>query len=172
MNSFLELAKERYSVRKFKPDTVEEEKITKILEAGLAVPTARNNQPQRIYVLKSEESRKKLAELSPCTFDAPVIFMVGYDSSLAAVGRIADDYSFGDIDSAICTTHMMLEAWDLGLGSCWVGYFMADEVEKAFGLPENIRIRALLPVGYAADDTVPGPMHSASRSMADVVTEL
>ena len=172
MNSFLDLAKDRYSVREFKPDAVEEEKIGKILEAGLAVPTACNNQPQKIYVLKSEEARKKLAELTPCTFNAPVIFMIGFDSSLAAMGRIADNYCFGDIDASICTTQMMLEAWDLGLGSCWVGYFMAEEVEKAFSLPENIHIRALLPVGYPADGTVPGPLHSSYRPVESIVEDL
>lgn len=77
MNSFLELAKARYSVRKYKPAAVEQEKIDRILEAARVAPTACNNQPQKIYIIKSEEKRKALAEVCPCTFDAPVIFAVG-----------------------------------------------------------------------------------------------
>ena len=77
--TFLELAKDRYSVRKFKDQAIEDEKLNLILEAAGVAPTARNNQPQRIYVLKSEAYRKKLSELCACTFDAPVIFVICYD---------------------------------------------------------------------------------------------
>ena len=69
--TFLELAKARYSVRKFKNDPVEEDKLQAILAAGHVAPTACNLQPQKIYVIKSEPIRKSLAEVCRYTFDAP-----------------------------------------------------------------------------------------------------
>jgi nitroreductase len=71
MKSFLELAKERYSVKGFSDKAVEEDKLAKILEAGNVAPTAKNNQPQRIYVLKSEEALKKARELTSNREPAP-----------------------------------------------------------------------------------------------------
>ena len=169
MKSFFELAKNRYSVRAYKDTPVEEEKLQKILEAGLLAPTAKNCQPQKIYVVKSEEKRRRLAEVTPCTFNAPVIFVICYDESRACKGKVYPGYDFGNTDAAIAGTHMMLEAADLGIGSCWVGWFSEDEVKQALGLPENIRVCELMPVGYAAENAKPAPMHGISRSLEDVV---
>jgi len=169
---FSELAKARYSVRAYKDIPVEQEKIDRILKAASIAPTACNNQPQKIFVVKSEEKRKALAEVSPCTFNAPVIFMVCYDVERSAKGLISDTHDFGDTDAAIVCTHMMLQAWDLGLGSCWVGCFNEEKVKAVLGIPENIRIRELLPVGYAAEGAAPSPLHTKCRCMSDMVTEL
>lgn len=168
MNTFLEFAQERYSVRKYKTDTVEQEKIDKILQAALLAPTACNYQPQKIYAVVSEEKRAALAEVTPCTFHAPVVFVVGYDADRSAKGMICEGHDFGDTDAAIVCTHMMLEAAELGLGTCWVGYFNEAKVKQALGIPENIRVRDLLPTGYPADDSIPGPMHQKSRELSDV----
>lgn len=169
---FIELAEERYAVRAYKDTPVEQEKIDLILEAAKLAPTACNNQPQKIYVVKSEEKRKALAEVTPCTFGAPVIFVVGYDNDRSAKGLIHATHDFGDTDAAIVCTHMMLEAWEQGLGSCWVGYFGEEKVREALGLPENVRVRDLLPVGYAADDASPAPLHTKYRAMSDMVEEM
>lgn len=166
---FLEMAAERYSVRKYKADLVEEEKIAAILEAARLAPTACNYQPQKIYVVKSEEKRAALAKLTPCTFNAPVVFVVGYDADRSAKGLITDTHDFGDTDAAIVCTHMMLEAHEQGLGSCWVGYFNEAAVKEALGLPENVRVRDFLPVGYPADDAKPAPLHQKSRVLDDMV---
>jgi nitroreductase len=64
----------------------------------------------------------------------------------------------------------MLEAWEKGIGSCWVGAFCADAVENALSLPENIRVTAMLPIGYAADDAEPASFHSDFRAFEDTVT--
>lgn len=172
MTSFLELAKARYSVRKYKPDPVEQEKIDLILEAARVAPTACNYQPQKIYVCKSEESRKKLAECSPCTFDAPLIFVIGYDTGRASTGKVCAGHSFGPTDAAIVCAHMMFEAQDLGLGSCWVGMFRNEDVKAALGLPENVQVCDLLPVGYPAEDAHPASLHSQFRPAEETITEL
>ena len=170
--TFLELAKARYSVRKFKNDTIEDAKLEAILEAGRVAPTACNNQPQKIYVVKSEENRKKLAEVCRFTFDAPVILMIAYDKERDWKNRRMPGYSSGETDAAIVCTHMILEAWEQGIGSCWVGAFASDAVEEALSLPENIRVTALLPIGYAADDAEPAWLHNTYRDWNDTITVL
>ena len=167
--TFLELAKSRYSVRAYKPDAIGEETLKQILEAGRVAPTACNYQPRKIYVVRSEENRKKLAEISPCTFDAPVILVVCYDTDRAAKSRMMPGYSFGEMDATIVCTHMMLQAWELGVGSCWVGMFNAEEVSAALSLPENVHVAALLPMGYPAETAKPAPLHASLRDPADTI---
>lgn len=169
MKEFLSFAQERYSVRKYQNVPVEQEKIEKILTAAKLAPTACNYQPQKIYVVAGEQARKALSMVTPCTFQAPVVFVVGYDPERSAKGMICDGHDFGDTDAAIVCTHMMLEAHDLGLGSCWVGYFNEDKVRAALNIPANVRIRDLLPVGYPDDTSVPAAMHEKYRDMSDMV---
>ncbi len=171
-HDFLNLAQGRYSVRKYTDKPVEQEKLDLILQAAAAAPTARNFQPQKIYVVTSEAGRKALAEVTPCTFQAPVIFVIGYDETRCSQGRVCEGFNFGTVDASIVGTHMMLEAADLGLGSCWVGMFNEDEVKAALDLPQQVRIRALLPVGYPAEDAVPSGMHTTCREAEEMVAYL
>ena len=97
--TFLELAKARYSVRSFKNQPIEDEKL--ILEAGHVAPTACNNQPQKIYVAKSEDARKKLASVCTCTFDAPVILVFCYDRTRDAKSRLMPGSGFGPSSAPI-----------------------------------------------------------------------
>lgn len=168
--TFLELAKARYSVRSFKDQPIAEEHMKRILEAGHVAPTACNNQPQKIYIAQSEDSRKRLASVCRCTFDAPVILVVCYDRTRDWKNKLQPGYESGETDAAIVCTHMMLEAAELGIGSCWVGYFNADRVSEVLGLPENMTVSALLPMGYPADDAKPLPLHSQYRELGDIVS--
>ena len=168
--TFLELAKSRYSVRSFADQPIEDETLNKILEAGHVAPTACNNQPQKIYVAKSEAARKKLASVCRCTFDAPVILVVCYDRTRDWKNKIMPGYTSGETDAAIVCTHMMLEAAELGIGSCWVGYFNADQVRQILELPENVTVSALLPIGYPAEEAKPLPLHTQYRTPEDIVT--
>ncbi|MBQ4283919.1 MAG: nitroreductase family protein [Lachnospira sp.] len=167
--TFLELAKDRYSVRSFKDTPIEEDKMKAILEAAKVAPTACNNQPQKIYVVRSEENRAKLAGVCRCTFDAPVILVVCYDKTRDWKNKRMPGYSSGETDAAIVCTHMMLEAWELGIGSCWVGMFNSDEVVETLGLPDNVCVSALLPMGYAKNDVEPLNLHSIYRADEDMV---
>lgn len=170
--TFQELAHARYSVRSFQDAPIEEEKLNLILEAGRVAPTACNNQPQKIYVAKSEEARQKLASVCRCTFDAPVILVVCYDRNRDWKNKLMSGYESGETDAAIVCTHMMLQAFELGIGSCWVGYFNGDDVAGALGLPENVTVSALLPMGYPAENAAPLPLHTQYREWADTITEI
>jgi len=170
--TFLELAKARYSVRAFKDTPIEQEKLDLILEAGRVAPTACNNQPQKIYVAKSEESRNKLASVCKYTFDAPVILVVCYDRDRSWKNSLMPGYESGETDASIVCTHMMMQAAELNIGSCWVGYFNADEISKVLNLPENLVVSALLPIGYAADHAKPAHLHEKYRTFEDTIEEI
>ena len=170
--TFQELARSRYSVRSFKDAPIKDEELNLILEAGRVAPTACNNQPQKIYVAKSEEVRRKLASVCRCTFDAPVILVVCYDRNRDWKNKLQPGYESGETDAAIVCTHMMLQAFELGIGSCWVGYFNANVVAGALGLPENITVSALLPIGYPAENAAPLPLHTQFREFADTIEEI
>lgn len=170
--SFLALASSRYSVRKFSDKPVEQEKIDAILAAARVSPTACNNQPQKIYVVRNPENVEKLRSVCKCTFGANLIFVVGYDEGRSWKNKLMPGYQSGETDAAIVCTHMMLEAWDLGIGSCWVGLFNSDQICQALGLPEGIRITALLPAGYPAEDSAPIALHSTFRDNSDMVSYL
>ena len=170
--TFQELAKNRYSVRSFRNMPIKDEHMNLILEAGRVAPTACNNQPQKIYVAKSEESRAKLASVCRCTFDAPVVLVVCYDRNRDWKNKLMPGHESGETDAAIVCTHMMLQAADLGIGSCWVGYFNAQTVAQVLGLPEHVTVSALLPMGYPAEDAKPLPLHSQFREFADTIEEI
>jgi nitroreductase len=155
---FLNLAKERYSCRKFKPDKIEKEKLELILEAGRVAPTAANFQPQRILVIDREEGLAKLKTCTPYLFNAPLALLICYDYDTCWKHKHSGKAS-GDVDASIVTTQMMLEATSLGLGSTWVAAFDHEKTRELFGIPEYLTPVALLPLGYPADDASPHPVH-------------
>ena len=77
-----------------------------------------------------------------------------------------------EIDCAIVQTHMMLKATDLGLGTCWVGRIIPEDVKKAFNLPENLVVYGFLVMGYPADDCEPSPRHYERLSLDETVKYL
>ena len=158
---FLDLAKKRYSSRKYLDKKVEKEKIDKILEAANVAPTASNRQPQRIIVLDNEESIKNI-EVATKTFGAPLVFVICADLSEAWV-RKYDHMNSGEIDASIITTHMMMEATELGLGSVWVCYFEPEELRDALNIPESVEPINILVVGYADDEAKAVDRHSETR---------
>lgn len=170
--TFLDLAKARYSVRKYSDQAIEEEKLSLILEAGRVAPTACNNQPQKVFVLKSEQVKKALASVCCYTFDAPAILAICYDKDRVWNNPLMPGYNSGDVDASIVCTHMMLQAAELGLGSCWVGYFNADKVANALALPDNLTVSALLPIGYPAEEAKPTANHEKLRDFGDTIKEI
>ena len=101
-----------------------------------------------------------------------MILVVCYDRDRDAKSRMMPGYTFGEMDATIVCTHMMLEAWDLGIGSCWVGMFNDKEVSRVLSLPENLQVAALLPLGYPVDESKPAAMHDALREFVDTIAFL
>ena len=169
---FSDLIRNRFSLRKY--DTthaVEEEKISIILEAARIAPTAHNYQPQRIWIARCKSALAKIRNLTPCRYDAPLVFIVGYDENVCWI-RNNDGKEYGIVDSTIALTQMMLQAADIGLGSCIVGEFIESDVRAAFELADNIRIISFLLVGYAHHDAKPHKKHIIRNEMHKMVEEL
>ena len=166
--NFSELAAERFSVRKFLEKPVSQEIIDKILETGQIAPTGCNFQPQRVLVINSEESLMKLKACTRCHFDAPLAMLVCYNKDECWT-RPYDSTQSGVVDAAIVTTHLMLQAWELGIGSTWVMHFNPFSMRESFEIPENIELVALLVMGYPASDVLPNERHSTKRPVCENV---
>ena len=169
--NFLQMAESRFSVRKYDPRPVEKEKIEKLLRVAQVAPTAANNQPQKIYVITKDEDREKLKSVTKYTFNAPMFFVVCVDKDKVWKHKTEDTNSI-DIDGSIIATHMLFEAYELGLGSVYVRAFQTEELKKLFNIPENIKPVALLPLGYPAEDANPAPSHFKKKSIDETVEYL
>ena len=167
---FLELAEQRYSVRSYSDRPIEKVKMDRILRAGQVAPTAINRQPQRVFVLQSKEALEKVKKLTRYTFGAPVILLVCSDKD--AAHTMNDGQYLGTVDATMSLTQMMLEAFDEGIGSCWVRGFDRNEVIKEFGLPENLVPEAMMPMGYPAEGSVPSRFHGENIPIDDMVRYL
>ncbi len=165
---FSKLAEKRYSVRNFKNEHLTNEVIDTILKTGHLAPTGCNNQPQRILVLNTDNSIEKLKACTKCHFDAPTAMLICYNKNECWT-RKYDGAQSGVIDASIVTTHMMLKAAEIGVGSTWVMHFDPFKIREVFNIPEEIEPVALLVMGYPADDAAPKDMHSQYRNMDEVI---
>ncbi len=168
---FAKLSAERYSLRKFSDQKVEQEKLDLILEAGRNAPTAHNNQPQRIFVIQSPEALEKADACTSMHFHAPMTLVVAYDPE-AAWKREHDGKNHGEIDASIAITQMMLQAADLGLGSTYVGVFEPEKLLEAFPEMAGLCPIAMLPLGYPAENARPSKLHTMRKPMEELVKYL
>ena len=182
---FNDISRMRRTVRKFSQRMVEPEKVNLILEAGRWAPTAVNGQPQRILILNTPEALEKVRRF--CTFGydpkyvelakecgtedkrhnvyyygAPLVFLICWDKT-ACWTHPQNGQSSGSTDATIVTTHMMLEAASIGLGTVWISYFDHEKARELLKIPENYEINGMLYVGYPADDFEPNAKLSGKR---------
>ncbi|MDO4300221.1 MAG: nitroreductase family protein [Clostridia bacterium] len=147
--SFLNIAKSRHSVRDYKNNRVEKEKLKKILEAANAAPTAANLQPIHLIVVQEEDGLRRLSKGADI-YNAPLAIIVCADHTKAWT-RPFDGKKTTDIDASILTDHMMLEATELGLGSVWICYFKPEIIKKEFKIPKSVEPINILAIGYGED---------------------
>lgn len=165
---FLKLASERYSVRKFQDKHLEQSVIDQILAAGHVAPTGCNYQPQRILVLNSDEAMEKLKTCTRAHFNAPTAMLVCYNKNESWV-RKYDGALSAPVDASIVTTHLMLMAHSIGVGSCWVMHFNPTAMRETFHIPENFEPHALLVMGYPHEEATPLDLHSKFRPLEETV---
>ncbi|MGZ7120294.1 MAG: nitroreductase family protein [Methanobacterium sp.] len=149
---FLDLVKSRYSVRAYKNQPVEEEKLEKILEAARFAPTAVNYQPFKIIVINTEGCEDDLKRIYQAEWfsEAPVVICVCCEPQNAWVRR--DGKNYADVDATIVMDHIILTATSLGLGTCWIGAFDAEAVKIILKLPDGVEPLVFTPIGYPADE--------------------
>ena len=142
----------RVSIRKYQPRPVEPEKITAILRAAMAAPSAGNQQPWEFYVITNPELIAQLSTVSPysgCAKGAPVVIVSAYREKLWAP-------MYAEIDMSIAMENLWLACEEQGLGGVWMGIAPQPErmqaVEQLVGIPEGLRAFAIFPLGYPAEE--------------------
>lgn len=154
-----ETIKNRTSVRKYKSEMVGKEEIDMLIEAGRLAPTAANQQRFKLVMVDNEDIKKSLSvACNNQTF-------VGTASHVIA-GTTDQDWKWNQVDLAIVFEHIVLEAKELGLGTCWIGAFNEKEVKKILEIPENIKVVALLTIGVP--DEI--PEHTSRKNVKDIVS--
>jgi nitroreductase len=149
--------RERRSVRSYRDTEVEEEKLAQVLEAGRLSPSAANRQEWKFIVVRSSDTRKKLSDAAcgqSFVGQAPVVIVACAVENQAIMPCGQPAYT---VDLSIAFAYMILQACELGLGTCWIGAFMEDEVKKILNIPEPVRIVAMSPLGYPAHNIPPRP---------------
>lgn len=143
----------RVSIRKYKEQEVEQEKVERMLRAAMAAPSACNQQPWEYYVVTNKNKIEALSKTSPytgCAKHAPLVFVACYRKE---EGIIAPSYQ--EIDLSASVENLLLEADELGLGAVWMGIAPGIErmeaVRKVLDLPERLNAFALIPCGYPAE---------------------
>ena len=149
---FLELIEKRYSVRAYKPDDIEDEKLHAVLEAARLAPTAVNYQPFQIIVIHTKGRESELNRIYPPEWfvQPPILICVCAVRDKAWKRR--DGKNFMDIDATIVMDHIILAATSTGLGTCWVGAFDTSAAKEVLNLPEGIEPVVFTPLGYPADE--------------------
>ena len=171
MMSFLDIARNRYSCRNYDTKPVEEEKLSLVLEAGRVAPSAVNFQPWYFYVINKADDLSKLHQVYHRDWfrAAPCVIVICGDHSLAWK-RKSDGKDHCDIDAAITTDHMTLQATELGLATCWICNFDPVLTSQLLGLPDHMEPMVLLPLGYPLD-TVNAERHGEKRKpLAEIVS--
>ncbi len=165
---FLQLAKERYSSRKFKQLIVEDEKLNYVLEAGRIAPSAVNCQPLFFIVVRDENIENVRTCYTREWFrTAPMCIVICSDHSKS--WKRGDGKDSSDIDAAIAADHITLAATSIGLATCWVCNFNKPKLSEVLNLPDHVEPVVILPLGYP-DDTTDVNRHSTKRKpLGDLV---
>ena len=149
---FSNLIASRYSVRAFRPDPVEDEVLHRVLEAARLAPTACNLQLFQILVLHTHGRETELRRIyrQPWFVQAPLI-LCGVGLPRDSYVRSADQRRYLDVDVAIVMDHLILEATNQGLGTCWIAAFNARAAREILRLPDEVEPLIFTPLGYPAD---------------------
>ena len=159
--NLFKIIKERRSIRRYKEKEIPMEEINKILEAGIYAPSAGNRQPWEFIIVRRNDNKKKLAEAAynqNWIMEAPVIMVVCTNINRTAIrygerGRTL--YCIQDTAAAI--QNILLAAYTMGYGTCWVGAFNEQKVKEILNIPRDIRPVALITIGIPAERPTPPP---------------
>ncbi|MGB2764763.1 MAG: nitroreductase family protein [Candidatus Aminicenantaceae bacterium] len=156
--SFLQLVRSRRSIRRYLDKPVEREKILTCIEAARLAPSADNVQPWRFLILDEPELRTRFAKevfsgiysISKFAVKAPVLILILARLDIIAnrIGKQIQNISYYYIDIGIAGEHIVLQAEELGLGTCWVGWFNPRKARKFLKIPRKYKIVSLMAVGY------------------------
>jgi nitroreductase len=148
---FLEFLKSRRSIRCFKDEMISKDVIKMILEAGRWTPSASNRQAWRFIVIKNKEMIKKLSETAiygKFIREAPVL--------VAIIGKVHENPNWYVQDTSLASMQMMLMAWSLNIGTCWIGSMDREKAKEIIGIKKDDFLLTILPFGYLREK-IPNP---------------
>jgi nitroreductase len=168
MMSILEVIKKRKSIRKYKEDPIPEHVLLRVLEAARLSPSGKNLQPWKFIIVKDKALKEELARACSGQFfiaRAPLIIVAcGFpDNCYARMGRYMKSWP---VDVAIAMEHLILQAQEEGLGTCWIGSFEEEEVKSLLKIPEEVKVLALTPLGFPAEI----PASRGRKSLDEIVS--
>jgi nitroreductase len=153
---FSDLIEKRYSVRAYKPDPVEEEKLQQVLHAARLAPSAANRQPFQLIVIHTDGLEAELRRVySKDWFVQGPLVICACGVPAQGWTRWKDGKNYVDVDVAIAMDHLILAAANAGLGTCWIAAFDPDAAREVLGLPDDVEPIAFTPLGYPADELGP-----------------
>lgn len=162
---FLDLVKKRESTRKYSSKPVSREMIDMCLEAARLAPSACNSQPWSFIVIDDERKKNEVAEaaasgiynMTKWASQAPVLIVIVTEKSKysARLGTMIRGVKYNLIDIGITGQHIALQAAELGLGTCWLGWFNEKKLKKTLGLPKSKQIDIIMTLGYAENEGEP-----------------
>jgi len=179
-----EAIKWRRSVRRFSAQEVEREKVLQILEAARLAPSSSNRQAWHFVVVDDPAVIKQIPDTVPAGTQRIVSFMKGaplvivgcYSKALTHYIAQLGGHENHLVDVSIAMTHMTLAATELGIGSCWVGWYGESKLRNLLKIPRRYRIVALLVLGYAADpstkESIAGIPPRPRKSLDEIVSHL
>ncbi|MFX0049614.1 MAG: nitroreductase family protein [Candidatus Hermodarchaeota archaeon] len=154
---FLKFLKERRSIRSFQDKEIPDNEIEMILEAGRWTPSASNKQPWEFIVIKDNELKLKVAKIP--TYGK---FMKQAPVLIAIIGKTRISPKWYIIDTSLVTMNMMLMAWSLGIGTCWIGAMNRERARGVLKLKETDYVATILPFGYPEGE-IPSPTARKSK---------
>ena len=156
----MEAIEKRRSIRRYQDREIEEDKLRRVLEAGRLAPSASNMQEWKYVVVRDKELREKMAAAARGQSFVGEAAAVIVGCAIRTDRVMSGGQQAYPIDLAISMDHMTLAAVEEGLGTCWIGAFSEPEVKKLLGIPEEVRVICLLPIGYPAEEPGPKPRKS------------
>jgi nitroreductase len=173
----IDVIQKRRSIRKYKDQPIEEDTLLKIIDCGRLAPSDSNTQPWNFIIVRSLEMRTKLAHVSheqDWMLSAPVFIVCVAD--IRVTTSDADPLNINEetpgiaskqiiIDTAIAGENIVLAAESMGLGTCWVSWYIQDEIRPVLGIPSDKYVVAIITMGYK-DQT---PKQRPRRSLEEVI---
>ena len=155
--SFAELVKQRQSVRNYEDTPVEKDKLIQCIESARLSPSANNAQPWRFIVVDDPAIKQKVASaasgmgMNKHTKQAPVIVAVVLEKRdmISSIAASVQDKDYSLIDVGIAANQFFLQATDLGLSTCIIGWFSESDIKKHLNIPKNKRVPLIITVGYS-----------------------
>lgn len=137
--------KERRSIRNYENKAVKKTQIKKLLDAARWAPSASNNQPWEFIVIRDKQIKEEIARIKGQHFIAEAPVVIAFVTSPSTS-------HFHKVDGSLATQNFQLAAWEMGLGTCWIGTFDRKKVKKLLNVPEEKHLLTVMPLGYPAEE--------------------